>query len=383
MTIVNFYSILEIDKESDADAVRKAVRKQRREWRNRQAHPKAETRAMAEAMTQHISDAEDTLLDPAKRSQYDRQLAEHVPLADGPVPEAQGRNWVQVAREYMAAGHASQANYAGREATGQQPENSEAWYIRGVSSRALNNLADAEFELGEAIRLNPKEASFHCELGDLYGAAGQPRRAEQAYRRASELDPQNVFFQVGVAYSLTAQERPDEALPALKKAVETDPDNDLFKFHYAAALLDSATGKWSQFPDESSTILNEVQLAATREALERISAVGVQDPELRADVDEVARLADRAERVRWFGSDNLLGYVLGMLGAFVAMLVSFGIASGPSGGAAGFFGFLFLLALGLIPIAFVKRHRMPTWRWEQKQAPAMVRNSGLQPIGGQ
>lgn len=378
MTTVNFYSVLEIDQGSDSDSVRQAIRKQRREWRNRQGHPKAETRALAEAMTQHISDAEDILLDPVRRAEYDRALAAQVPT-DNSSRANQDRDWVALAREYMTAGNATQANYAGREATAHQPQNPEAWYVRGMSSHILNNLADAEFEIGEAIRLNPKEPPYHCELGDLYGRAGQPSKAETAYRGASKLDPDNVFYQVGIAYSQTAQERPDDALPTLRRAINSQPDNDFFKYHYAVALLESTTGKWSEFPDGSSSILNPAQLAVTRQNLAEIHALGVTDPDIESDTEEVTRLADRAERVKWFGSDNMIGYLLGMLGAFVGMLIAFGIASGPSGGAAGFFGFLFLLGLGLIPIVFVKRHRMPTWLWESKQAPPMVRATGIQP----
>lgn len=378
MPTVDYYSVLEIDQTADADSVRQAVRKQRREWRNRQGHPKAETRALAEAMTQHISDAEEILLDPARRGKYDRELASSV-ASDNTSQGSQDRDWVSIAREYLIAGNASQANYAGREATAQQPQNPEAWYVRGASSHILNNLADAEFEIGEAIRLNPKEPSYHCELGDVYGRAGLAAKAEQAYRSASSLDPGNLFYQVGIAYSQTAQERPDDALPTLKQAVDAQPANDFFKFHYAVALLESTTGKWSQFPDGSSSILNSAQLAMTRQNLAIIRTLKVADSDLEAEVDEVARLADRAERVKWFGSDNMIGYLLAMLGSFVGMLIAFGIASGPSGGAAGFFGFLFLLSLGLIPIVFVKRHRMPSWEWESKRAPLMVRNSGIQP----
>jgi tetratricopeptide (TPR) repeat protein len=383
MTFINFYEVLEVDKNCNAEAIKEAVRKQRREWRNRQGHPKAETRALAERMTQHISDAEGTLLDGAKRADYDRQLAAQAsaPMQQ-PSTGVNGRDWVAIAREYLDSGNASQANYAAREATTQQSENPDAWYVRGMSSHILSNNADAEFELGEAIRLNPNEPTYHCEMGDLYSSADQAPRAQQAYQRASDLDPSNLFYQVGVASSLTAQGQAGQALPILKRAVDAVPDNDLFKFHYTIAMLDSTTDQWSHFADGTSSIINDAQLAMTRTNLRTVSALRVTDPDLKEHIDEISRLADKAETVKWFGSDNILGYLGGLAVAFVGMLISFGIASGGSGGA-GFFGFLFLVAIVLIPVIFVSRHRMPGWKWDQNHVPAFVRQSGLQQMAGQ
>lgn len=382
MTFINFYEVLEIDKASNAEAVKEAVRKLRREWRNRQGHPKPETRALAEKMTQHISDAESTLLDATKRADYDRQLAAQ---ASAPMPQqtgpSAGRDWVETARQYLDSGNASQANYAAREATSQNSENPDAWYVRGMSSHILGNHSDSEFELGEAIRLNPNDPTYHCELGDLYSSADQAGRAQQAYQRASDLDPSNLFYQVGVASTLTAQGRPDQAITILRKAIEANPDNELFNYHYTIALLDSTTDKWSQFADGTSSITNDAQLELTRTNLRTIRGIRVNDGEIKAHIDELSRLADKAERVKWFGSDNILAYLGGLGVSLIGMLISFGIASGGDGGA-GFFGFLFLVALVLIPVIFVKRHRMPGWKWEQKNVPPFVRQSGLQSTGG-
>lgn len=383
MTFINFYEVLEVDKSSSVDTIKEAVRKQRRDWRNRQGHPKAETRALAEKMTQHISDAETILLDATKRTDYDRQLmAQGSAPVQQPSPGVGGRDWVEVARQYLDSGNASQANYAAREATAQQSENPDAWYVRGMSSHILSNYADAEFELGEAIRLNPNEPTYHCEMGDLYSSADQAPRAQQAYQRASDLDPSNLFYQVGVASTLTAQGQAGQALPILKRAIDANPDNDLFNFHYAIAVLDSTTDRWSHFADGSSSITNDAQLALTRTNLRTVAALRITDPELKEHIDEISRIADKAEAVKWFGSDNIFGYLGGLAVAFVGMLISFGIASGGNGGA-GFVGFLFLVALALIPVIFVRRHRMPGWKWEQKHVPDFVRQSGLQQIGGQ
>ncbi|UVJ38042.1 tetratricopeptide repeat protein [Arthrobacter sp. CJ23] len=381
MTFVDYYQVLELERSADSEAIRRAVQKQRTEWRRKANHPKAETRAIAEQYTQHVSDAERILLDPEQREGYNRQLVAHVnqpPVAqDSPNG---GRDWLKVAREHLASGSASQANYAAREATSATPDNAEAWYLRGVTSGVLDNVADAEFELGEAIRLNSNEASYHCELGDLYMASGIPERAQTAYQRASDLDPSNLFFNVGVGSALVAQEKAAEAIPLLRKATESDPDNDLFKFHYAIALLDSTTDQWSSYADGSSSILNEAQLDLTRKNLQMVEGLRVKDPELKAHIDEVSLVCAKAERKSWYGSNNALIYAAVFGASFFGMFGAFSMAGATRGGSV-MWGLLFLVIAGLLPVLFVKRHFMPGWKWEAKRSPEFVRRSGLQPSG--
>lgn len=374
MSFVDYYQLLELDQTADPEAIAQAIRKQRTEWRRRANHPDQKVRASAEQAIQNISDAETVLKDSVKRTDYDRQLAAHV---DTPVPSQDpassgGRDWVQIAYEYLSSGSASQANYAAREATNQNPDNPEAWYVRGVSSGNLGNAADAEFELGEAIRLNPHEASYHCELGDLYNANDAPARAQVAYQRASDLEPANLFYRVGVATTLTAQGRAAEAVPIIEDVVDAEPDNELFAFHYAIALLDSTTDQWSEYADGTKGILNIAQLALTKVTLDTVTSLKITDPELNAHIDEISRVAERAERVKWYGSDNLLVYLGGFGAALVAMLIFFSIPS------TAFLGVLALAAVVAIPIVFAKRHNMPGWKWDAKHSPPFVQRTGLQ-----
>lgn len=375
MTLVNYYEVLEVQQSADAETIAKAVREKRRQWRNRQAHPKAETRALAEKITQYVSEAEEILLDAAKRADYDRRLAAQVTPPERPEPAGaggSGRNWVEIAAQYLAEGKPSQANYAAREATSQDAENPEAWYVRAVSSHLMQNLADAEFELSEAIRLSPNNPVYHCELGDVYSSAEQWSRAQQAYQRASDLDPSDLYYQVGVAAMLTAQDQPDAALPILEKAVEQEPDVELFRFHLAVALADSMTGKWSQYPDGTRSILNEAQLELSKTTLQRIAALQVTDPELVEHIDEISRWVRRAERVTWYGSDNLGIYAGGM----VVSLIGLFFLGNPSTVLIGLAG---LTGIILIPALFTTRHHVPGWRWDQRRSPEFVRKSGLQP----
>lgn len=376
MTFVNYYEILEIPQDGDSESVKLAVRKQRREWRNRSAHPKAETRALAEKMTQHISDAEGILLDTARRADYDRQLAAQVdsPERLEPGPGAGGRDWVAIIRQYLIDGNPSQANYAAREATAQDPENAEAWYLRGSSSALLQSLADAEFELGEALRIDPNNASYHAELADLYASVQNWSRAHEGYQRASDLEPYNQYYQVGAASMHSAQGRPDIALPTLEKAVQESPDTEFFRYHLAIALTDNLTDQWSRFADGTSAILNSAQLDLTKRTLNRIADLKVSDPDLNQHNSEISRLASDAEQVQWVHSKNLAGYGGGLFVSLIAVLM---IGSVPVAGILG------LVCLVGIPILYAKRHKVSGYERDARQASDFVRKTGLQPSPGQ
>ncbi|GAA2173149.1 hypothetical protein GCM10009784_06370 [Arthrobacter parietis] len=375
MAVVNYYELLEIPHGADSEAIKQAVRKHRREWRNRSAHPKADTRALAEKMTQHISDAEGVLVDPGRRADYDRQLAAQrvapEPQQAGPSPSSgDRRDWASIIRQYLAAGDPSRANYAAREATTQEPDNAEAWYLRGSSSALLQNQTDAHFELGEALRLDPDNAAYHTELGDLYASVEQWSRAQESYQRASELEPHNKYYQVGVASMHVAQRRPELALPILEAAVEQSPDTEFFRYHLASALTDHITAQWSKFGDDSRTILTEAQLLASKKALSRIEALRVDDPQLRVELLDIRRLVEDAEEVRWrWESNSWIAYVLALL---VSVGLAVGIGDSPLIGLIGF-------GAGAAVIFFaLKRHRVPGWQWNRRGTSDFVRSTGLQ-----
>ncbi|MGC4104883.1 MAG: tetratricopeptide repeat protein [Thermomicrobiales bacterium] len=374
MIVVNYYEVLDVDPKADSETIKTAIRKQRREWRNRTAHPKAETRALAERMTQHISDAEGVLLDAANRSNYDHQLAAQIESRSADLVESSSRDWVAVIREYLANGNPTSANYAARRATSEQPNLAEAWYLQGVSSDLLGNLADAEFEYGEAIRLDPNNAAYHAELADLYTGAGHFGRAQQSYQRANDLEPDNLYYRVGVAAMQTAQGRCDLALPILEQAVEQSPETEYFRHNLAVALTDDIVTKCSRFGDGSSAILNGAQLQFTQKTLSRLHGLKVSDPDLNHHIAEISRLAADAERVQWEHPDNVAAYVIGFL---VSLGALFAIGVAP------WIGIVGLVGVIAIPFIYVKLFRGPGYVHSARNATDFVRKTGLQPLAGQ
>lgn len=370
MTFVDYYAILEIEPTADADAVLAAVRTRRREWTQRQGHPSVDIRSRAEKMMQNIADAERTLTNGTDRARFDSERAINEASPKSPVSSA--RDWVAVARGYVDDELGAQANAAAREATTHEPDNAEAWYVRACASQLVNDTGDAIFAISEALRLSPSNAMYHCELGDLY-AGDQWPQAQDSYQRASDLEPSNAFYRAGVASTYIGMDEPARAIPIYKEIVASHPEVELFQERFAVALLDDVVNQWSLFPDGTSSILTDAQAVYSREALSTVSTLRVVAPELTAHIAEIRRLVNGAEKVKWYGSDNIFGYLIAFAVAFIAFIA--GCASGSGGAGVA----VISLVIGvLIVFIFTKRHRTVGWKWQAKSAPAQVRASGLQ-----
>lgn len=373
MAVTNYYKILELDRSADTEAISKAISTKRRFWQPKTSNPKLETRQLAEKMMKDISEAERILNNPSKRSNYDQQLSAQVVEPETVTPPRGGRDWLKIAIEYLSQGDATQANYAAREATVQQSENPEAWYYRGVSSALLDNDRDALFELTEAVRLNPNEAPYHAELGDLYRRNDQWRQGLDAYRRASKLDPDNPYFRAFAGLALSALDEHDKGVKLLRSAHEQMPQEELFREFLGLALVGQATATWSTYHDESKNILSEAQLTATKQKLAEIERLDIKDRDFANDVDELRVIAEEAETTKFQSFDGVAGLLGAQAVTFVVMLIGFSVGRGGA--------FIGLVALGLMVLwayLFVQRRRMPGWQWNRKQSPAYVRGTGLQ-----
>lgn len=374
MALDNYYNILGVTNDASLGEVQKAIAERRREWTPRTGHPKLETRQLAEQTIKKLAEAESILLDGARRNDYDQQLAAQVlapePMQRGP---AEGRDWLQIAREYFVQGNSAQASFAAREATVQQSENPEAWFIRGLSSVQLGNNSDAEFELSEAVRLNPNDASYHAELGDLYKNNGNWSKALPEYARASQLEPNNVYYSAFVGLSEGALGNIEKAHDMLKAAYEKQPDSELIRYFYGLALSDMITRTWSTYHDGTQSILTENQLNYSKKELALVDSLQIPDIDFQNDVNAIRMNMQEAELVKVWSYEGA-----GMVGGGAAVALVIGLALLGAGGGGALVGFLLIAAAVCAVVFWVKAHRVPGWKWNWKQSSPFVRQTGLQ-----
>lgn len=359
---VDLYDILRIAETADEKQITEAIRSERRTWQKRAAQSDPQRRADAEKRMQQLDEAERVLKDQAKRRQFNAERAAYRPPTQRVSPEDQTgtRNWLMIAKQYMANGNPHGANYAAREAITQTAANHEAWYIRATSSFFMGNAADAEYEFHEAIRIQPDEPDYHFDLAEAYSAQGKLREALSEYETALRLVPSNPVYKTAIADVFLRQGKAEEALNLMEDVVKAEPDQEVFQYYLAWALHDVNIKRWTSVAGGRVVITSPEQIALTRKMSGRALKLKFKDADLRHELEKNMKIANDAEEMIWIHSSNLGGYAFGLFVSFVGIFAAYGLG---------------LVPLGLIIWMYVARHRKPRWQFQAKAAGVPVSSS--------
>lgn len=149
----------------------------------------------------------------------EQRYAEAVPLLEQALPLAKGNNLPAV---------------LGRLA--------EAYHKAKMYDKALETYQ-------KAIEVNPTEAAYYNNMGNVYAAMGKNDEAAAAFKKAAEVDPtraSSYYYNYGaVMYNLGKM---DEAVAAFQKSVQVNPDYAEGHYMLGRSLMakldmDPATGK--------------------------------------------------------------------------------------------------------------------------------------------
>ena len=111
-----------------------------------------------------------------------------------------------------------------RESLRLNPRSATTHYNLGVALSALHQGRDAAQEFAEAVRLDPNNAEAHNNLGALLHAFGALDAARTEYERALALRPDNVEARNNLGRLLLLQGDTAPAIAAFRKALELRPD---------------------------------------------------------------------------------------------------------------------------------------------------------------
>ncbi|HCH64895.1 MAG TPA: hypothetical protein DFR83_18965, partial [Deltaproteobacteria bacterium] len=123
--------------------------------------------------TGRIEEAETTLERAAGRAEG-RSAAPNLALA---------RLYLQTERPTPALVHAERAIVMG--------DSAEAYFLRGLAYRDLEQLDNAERDFRQTVLSDPTFAPAHGELGRIRAVRGDPAAAEEAWRAVLRIDPDN------------------------------------------------------------------------------------------------------------------------------------------------------------------------------------------------
>lgn len=278
------------------------------------------------------------------------------------------------ALQHLRSGDLVQANHLARQATDANPNDAWAWYVRAASSAKLHRPQDAIREYRQATTINPNEAAFHLELGDVYLEESDWSAAAQSFTQALNFDAQNAFAKAGLGAALGALGRTEDAVRLLREAHELAPGDRATAERYTLALLVQITESWSTYPDGTKDILSEAQLTFSQGMLAEIDRVGAVGDDEREALEEVRGVVVAAAKVKIQSWQDAVRYLAVAVVSIVVGVVVLNVA-----GSVATLGAViaFVFAAGVIAF-FIWRRRVVGWRWARRMSDRAARATGLQ-----
>ena len=138
MNDIDYYTLLGVQRSSDADEIGKAIKRERTKWSGR-----VSTRGeKARQVRRRIDAAEKTLLDPQRRKKYDEEL------------DKAAVGWPEQAAQFCAAGMSDFALMAVENAILENPRDIEVWKLAADIYFALG--MDKELDEDQVEKLDEK-----------------------------------------------------------------------------------------------------------------------------------------------------------------------------------------------------------------------------------
>jgi predicted TPR repeat methyltransferase len=131
---------------------------------------------------------------------------------------------IQAAAQLHHAGRLRKAEVIYKQVLQAEPDNVDALHLMGLVACQFGNHETAVGLIGRAIKLNPKVAMFHNNLGQTYLTMGKPEEAITHCKEALALQPDFPEAYYNLAMALRAQGRLDEAIVCFEHAVRLKSD---------------------------------------------------------------------------------------------------------------------------------------------------------------
>ncbi len=132
----------------------------------------------------------------------------------------------------------------GPTAVSSQDTDASEFFLQGVQNSQKMEYSEAIDAFQHTIKLDPKHAEAHYNLGHAYFKLHRYEEALQAYSKASELKPSYVDAHISVGIVSSMLSMYDEAITALNKAVKAKPKHA--EAHYNLGNIYSETENYEQ-----------------------------------------------------------------------------------------------------------------------------------------
>jgi tetratricopeptide (TPR) repeat protein len=117
-------------------------------------------------------------------------------------------------------------------------------FFEALKDKQLGNFKQAQTRLQQAIRINPKNATAHYELSQIYLQNGSLDQSLIAAQNAVKFDSKNNWFKMALAELYERAGNFDKMIPLLNDLIKAYPEN--YEYQYALAGVYGQTEKFSE-----------------------------------------------------------------------------------------------------------------------------------------
>jgi tetratricopeptide (TPR) repeat protein len=348
--LINYYQLLNLAPSAGEDEIRTAIKRELRVNSGRTNHPNLQKRQEAERKVEQLEQAEEILLDAAKRSEYDAKLrsapAEVKKESRG--VDVGGKDLVQLGWQLLIDDNVADAMFVAKKATEADGGNADAWALLGQAKFRWGEPQDAIYEYKRAIELRPNDGEFYYDLGCIYESIDQPGDALTQYQRAAKIAPTQTMYRAAIGALMVKHNEAAEGVRILEQCHQEDPENESYRWFLALAYHDRSIANWTPIQIEEGQPVQffateKAHLEEAKEYLDKAEALNVDDSELKQWIREGRELVDDMS-TRTF-SGNKIATALGFVFGIVAMF-----AGGSEAGASGILAGLYFIVVAILYI---------------------------------
>jgi tetratricopeptide (TPR) repeat protein len=128
------------------------------------------------------------------------------------------------ARILMATKQYPEAAKAYQQLAVENPRDSSYPNFAGIAMMQLNDLDGARKQFERATKINKKFAAAYNNIGAIYFAQKQYRKAIRQYEKALSIEEQTAGFYSNLGYAYFGEKRFPEAFKSFQKALSLDPN---------------------------------------------------------------------------------------------------------------------------------------------------------------
>jgi tetratricopeptide (TPR) repeat protein len=153
------------------------------------------------------------------------------------LPQASGlQGWQREAERALEAKDYRRAHELCLRILTSEPKWADALLVLAVIAMEHDNFGKAAEVVERAIRIDPRRAEYHAQLGRCLISLHQPRAALEAALRALDLNPTDALTLDTIGVVMTRAGAHADALQPFRRAVERDPAKPAYQYNLGASL---------------------------------------------------------------------------------------------------------------------------------------------------